>query len=170
MKKNFTILFLMLTLACYSQQLTYKSGGTVYNFENEKLTPDEVRSLLANNSEALSLYNSGRSKKTWGNVLFYGGLGLVTANLVVGMNTDNSTTSYGGNGYYPSVKSERTNMTAAIIGGALLVASIPIKIGFPKKIKSALEKYNSSLVDTYKAVPKTTLLASANQIGLRIEF
>lgn len=170
MKKNFTILFLMLTLVGYSQQLTYKSGGTVYNSENKRLTPDEVRKLMNNNSEALTLYNSGRNKKTWGNVLFYGGLGLVTANLVVGMNTDNSITSYGGNGYYPSVKSERTNMTAAIIGGALLVASIPIKIGYPKKIKSALEKYNNGLVDTYKPAPRTTLLASANQIGLKIEF
>ena len=170
MKKNFTILFLMLALSGYSQQLTYKSGGTVYNSENKKLTPDEVRSLLANNSQALSLYNSGRNKKTWGNVLFYGGLGLVTANLVVGMNTDNTTTSYSGNGYYPSAQSERANKTTKIIGGALLVASIPIKIGYPKKIKSALEKYNNGLADTYKAVPKTTLLASANQIGFRIEF
>jgi hypothetical protein len=170
MKKNLIILFLMLSFAGFSQQLTYKSGGTVYNSENKRLNSEAVRSLLGNNSEALALYNSGRNKKTWGNVFFYGGLGLVAANLVIGMNTDNSTTSYGGNGYYPSVQSERTNMTAAIIGGALIIASIPIKIGYPKKIKSALEKYNSGIADTYQPAPKTTLLASANQIGFRIEF
>lgn len=170
MKQIITCLFLTLSLTAFSQQLTYKSGGTVYNAENKRLSSDEVRQLLANNSEALSLYNAGRSKKTWGNVLFYGGIGLVATNLIIGMNTDNSTTSYPGNGYYPSVKSEPTNMTAAIIGGALIVASIPIKIGFPKKIKSALSKYNDGLVNNYKPAPKTTLLASTNQIGLRIEF
>ncbi|QOG03241.1 hypothetical protein [Flavobacterium sp. MDT1-60] len=171
MKQNLIILFLLLTFAGYSQQLTYGSGGTVYNTDNKKLRSDEVRALLANNSEALALYNSGRNKKTWGNVLFYGGLGLVATNLVVGMTSDDTpTTTYPGNGYYPSIQSERTNMTAAIIGGALLIASIPIKIGYPKKIKSALEKYNGSLTDTYKPAPKTILLASANQIGFRVEF
>ncbi|MCV9930887.1 hypothetical protein OIU80_01200 [Flavobacterium sp. LS1R47] len=170
MKQIVTCLFLTLSLTAFSQQLTYKSGGTVYNAENKRLSSDEVRQLLANNSEALSLYNAGRSKKTWGNVLFYGGIGLVATNLIIGMNTDNSTTSYPGNGYYPSVKSERTNMTVAIIGGALIVASIPIKIGYPKKIKSALAKYNEGLVENYSPAPKATLLASTNQIGLRIEF
>lgn len=170
MKRSLTILFFMLTIAGYSQQLTYGSGGTVYNSENKKLNSDEVRKLLADNSEALALYNSGRNKKTWGNVLFYGGLGLVATNLVIGMNSDDITTTYPGNGYYPSPQAERTNMTAAIIGGALLIASIPIKIGYPKKIKSALEKYNNSIVGTYKSQPKTTLLASSNQIGFRIEF
>lgn len=170
MKQNLSILFFLLALAGYSQQLSYKSGGAVYNSENKKVAPTEVRNILANNTEALALYNSGRRKKTWGNVLFYGGLGLVATNLIIGLNTDNSSTTYSGNGYYPSVQSERTNMTAAIIGGALIIASIPIKIGFTKKIKSALEKHNSSLVDNYKSVTKTTLIASSNQVGFRVEF
>lgn len=170
MKQIITYLLLMLSLTSFSQQLTYKSGGMVYNSENKKISSDEVRQLLSSNSEALSLYNAGRCKKTWGNVLFYGGIGLVATNLIIGMNTDNSSTSYSGNGYSPSVKSERTNMTAAIIGGALIVASIPIKMGYPKKIKSALLKYNDGLVESYKPVLQATLLASTNQIGLRIEF
>lgn len=61
-------------------------------------------------------------------------------------------------------------MTAAIIGGALLVASIPIKIGYPKKIKSALTKYNDALTDNHIPSPKITLLASTNQVGFRFEF
>ena len=170
MKTSIVAAFLMISLSGFSQQLTYSSGGNVYNHENKKMTPDEVRQLLANNNEALSLYNSGRNKKTWGNVLFYGGLGLVATNVIVGMNSDNTTTSYPGNGSYPSVQSERTNMTAAIIGGAMIIASIPIKIGYPKKIKSALGLYNNSLTDNYKELPRTSLLASANQIGFRIEF
>lgn len=157
----------MLTLAGYSQgKLTYGSGGTVYNAENQKVRADLVRALMNENAEALALYNSGRSKKTWGNVLFYGGVGLVATNLLIASNTDNN--SYSG-GYNPN-PSEKSNMTAAIIGGAMIIASIPIKIGYPKKIKAALEKYNAGLADNYKPEPKTTLIASANQIGFRVEF
>jgi len=171
MKQIITVAFLMLSLSVFSQQLTYGSGGNTYNSENKKVTPNDVRQLLANNKEALSLYNSGRNKKTWGNVLFYGGAGLVATNLIVAMNTDNTNVSYSGNGLNnPSVSSERSNMTVAIIGSAMIVASIPIKIGYPKKIKSALGLYNNSLTDNYKSGPKTTLLASANQIGFKIEF
>jgi hypothetical protein len=55
--------------------------------KTKKLTSDEVRQVLAKNNEALSEYNAGRNKKTWGNVLFYGGLGLVTVNLVTAMSS-----------------------------------------------------------------------------------
>ncbi|MFH7016075.1 hypothetical protein [Flavobacterium sp. FlaQc-47] len=168
MTKKLSVLFFLLTIAGYSQQLTYKSGGTVYNSDDKKIPSNEVRQLLANNPEALALYNSGRSKKTFGNVFLYGGIGLVATNLIIGLTTDNTT--YSGNSYYPSAQSEKTNMTAAIIGGVLIIASIPIKIGYSKKVKSAIEKYNAGLADTYKPAPKTTLIASSNQIGVRIEF
>lgn len=167
MKRNLTILFLMLALAGFSQgKLTYGNGGTVYNAEGQKVRTDLVRALMNENAQALALYNSGRNKKTWGNVLFYGGLGLVATNLIVASNTDNNSYS---SGYSPN-PSEKSNMTVAIIGGAMIIASIPIKIGYPKKIKAALEKYNAGLADSYKLEPKTTLIASANQIGLRVEF
>lgn len=169
MKGMITALFLVMTMAGFSQQLTYRSGGTVYEGEN-KLSSDQVRSVLSSNREALSLYNAGRNKKTWGNVLFYGGTSLVVANLIVGLTKDDTTVTYPGNGYNPSIQSKPTSFTAAIIGGAMIIASIPIKIGYPKKIKSAIAKYNDGLAEQYKPGPKTTLVASANQIGLKIEF
>ncbi|WP_369617904.1 hypothetical protein [Flavobacterium sp. CFS9] len=92
------------------------------------------------------------------------------ANLIVGLTQDNTTVSYASNGYGPMVKSEPTGFTAAIIGGAMIIASIPIKIGYLKKIKSAIAKYNDGLVENYKPGTKTTLVASTNQIGLKIEF
>jgi hypothetical protein len=117
MKKIVTGVFLLVAAFSFSQQLNYRTGGTVYNAENKKIAPMEVRALMANNTEALSLYNAGRNKKTWGNVLLYGGSALVVANLIVGLTKDETNvTSYPGNGYYPSVQSERTSFTAAIIG------------------------------------------------------
>ncbi|WP_264525668.1 hypothetical protein [Flavobacterium sp. N502536] len=123
MKVFLTSLFLVVSVSVFSQQLSYRSGGVVYNdTENKKLSSNVVRAYLDNNPEALALYNTGRSKKTWGNVFLYGGAGLVVTNVIIGMNTDNSTTSYPGNGYNPSIKSERTSFTAAIIGGAMIIA------------------------------------------------
>lgn len=171
MKKLCTTFFLMVSLVSFSQQLTYKSGGAVYSAENKKLSTAEVRNLLSNNKEALLLYNLGRNKKTWGNVLFYGGLGLITTNVVVGMTTDNtSVSSYNSSYGSPSISSERTDMTAAIVGGALLVASIPIKIGYSKKIKTAITKYNDGLAENYIPSTKIMLIASANQLGFKVEF
>lgn len=171
MKKLCTTFFLMVSLVSFSQQLTYKSGGAVYSAENKKLSTAEVRNLLSNNKEALLLYNLGRNKKTWGNVLFYGGLGLITTNVVVGMTTDNtSVSSYNSSYGSPSISSERTDMTAAIVGGALLVASIPIKIGYSKKIKTAITKYNDGLAENHIPSTKITLIASANQLGFKVEF
>ncbi|MFH6992976.1 hypothetical protein [Flavobacterium sp. FlaQc-48] len=129
----------------------------------------------------MALYNAGRSKKTWGNVLFYGGLGLVATNLIVAMNTDNITSASGTVSYnngsgsnpvagYASAQSKPANMTAAIIGGAFILASIPVKIGYLKKVRSAAKKYNGSVADTDQPATTTTLIAGSNQIGVRIEF
>jgi hypothetical protein len=170
MKKSITIAFLMLSFAGFSQQLTYGSGGTVYNEDHLKLSPNLVRQFLVNDKEALKLYDAGRSKKTWGNVFFYGGLGLIVTNVAMGLNEDIGDTKTSSNGYVTSVESKQTSFTAGIIGGALLIASIPIKVGYPKKIKAALAKHNSSVASNERFVPKTTLLASVNQIGVRIEF
>lgn len=170
MKRTMLLAFLMVSISGMAQQLNYGSGGTVYTSENKKLTSDEVRQLLSKNTEALAEYNAGRNKKTWGNVLFYGGLGLVTVNLATAMTTDNTTSTYNPGDYSPNIKSERSNLTAAIIGGAMIVASIPIKIGYPKRIKKALGLHNNGTASTFESQPTTTLLASANQIGVRITF
>ncbi|MBK0370437.1 hypothetical protein [Flavobacterium agrisoli] len=177
MKKIIFFTFLLSSTAIFSQQLSYGSCGTVYDANQKKVKPMEVRKLMENNPEALKLYNAGRSKKTWGNVLFYGGIGLVATNVIVAMNNDNTTftntsINYGNSSIGSVVKadSERSNMTAAIIGGAMIVASIPIKIGYPKRIKSALGLYNDKVVANSKPDPKTTLLASTNQLGFKIEF
>lgn len=66
MKRTMLLAFLMISISGMAQQLNYGSGGTVYTSENKKLTSDEVRQLLAKNSEALSEYNAGRNKKNVG--------------------------------------------------------------------------------------------------------
>ncbi len=169
MKKIFITIILLFPLFVISQKLHYGSGGTVLDSENKKIKSTQMRVLLENNSEALALYNTGRSKKTFGNVLFYGGFGLIVANVISAVSTDNTTYSTSNSGYV-NVESKRASMTVAIIGGVCVVASIPIKIGYPKKIKSALSSYNKGLTDNYKPTQKLTLLASNQQIGFRYEW
>jgi hypothetical protein len=170
MKKLIITVLFLIPLFTFSQQLRYGAGGTVYDANKKLLKPKEVRAILAKDS---TLYNVGRTKKTVGNVFFYGGLGLLATNFIVAGTTDNtSLSSYNPNNPYssPTIKSNRADFTAGIIGGLFLVASIPIKIGYPKKIKSALNSYNKPLTENYNPNQKLTLIASNNQIGFRFEF
>ncbi len=171
MKQNLTILFFIITTVGFAQHFTYGSGGTVYNSEGKKVTPTDVRTFMRDNPEALELYNAGRSKKTFGNTFFYGGLAMIGANVIVAMNTTDINTS--GSSSYPQVSSDRSNMTFAVIGGILLAVSIPVKIGYPRRIREAIGKYNSKLPESYAGNDnqiQTSIVASNHQLGLRISF
>jgi hypothetical protein len=165
--RKLTLLFLLLfPIFLFSQQLHYGSGGTVYDSKNQKVSPEAVRTLLSKNTKALTLYNSGRDKKTWGNVLFYSGLGFVATNVVVAVFDPKISSSPN-----PSeVKSERAKPTLAIIGGVLVAISIPIKIGYPAKIKAAIAQHNKGLAEKFKPTPSLSLVASSQQIGFKVEF
>ncbi|MBE8726863.1 hypothetical protein [Flavobacterium hungaricum] len=170
MRTRLTILFFILSAAGFAQQLTYGTAGTVYDAEGKKVKTNTVRAILADNSpEALKLYNAGRSKKTFGNILFYGGLGLIAANVISEMNSDiNDGLVVSGSG--TTYTQERANMTMAVIGGAFLAASIPIKIGYPKRIKKALGIYNAKVAYNDDEKIQTVIVASNNQVGLRVIF
>lgn len=170
MKQNLTILFFILSTMGFAQHLKYGTGGTVYDADGKKVISTNVRILMRDNPEALKLYNAGRNKKTFGNAFFYGGLAMIGANVITAMNTDNITST--GSSQYPQISSDRSNMTFAVIGGILVAASIPIKIGYPRKIREALGKYNSKLPESYAEnnTIQTAILASNNQLGIRISF
>jgi len=163
----FLVLFLS-TFQSFSQKLVYKSNGNILNSENQNISPDEMRQLLANNEKLLVKYNAGRSKKTTGNVLLIGGLGLITADLVQGIISDGKTT-VSGNGYL--LQSERNYPTAlTYIGVAALVIVIPIKIGFSKKLRNVVEEYNNQEKLGYSDsnFKKLDLITNSNGIGLRL--
>lgn len=170
MKQKLTILFFILATAGYAQELKYGTGGTVYDSNGKKVNSTNVRILMSDNPEALHKYNVGRTKKSFGNGLFYGGLAMITTNVLVAMNTDDINST--GSSQYPQVSSDRSNMTLAVLGGILVAASIPIKIGYPRKIREAIGRYNSALPPTYSENNdiQTAIVASNNQLGLRITF
>ena len=173
---------LIFTTITFAQQLTYRSGGAVNISYNTHLNADEVREVLKDNEKALELYNAGRRRKTWGNVLFYDGLATIATSLIFFPPEYKTTYTLNGRNVniqnisiyeYSNLKRNSTppDYTTVIIGGVILLASIPVKIGFPKKIKQALSAYNNSLTDNSRTDKiKTTLFSSTNTVGFKIEF
>ncbi|HEX8561733.1 MAG TPA: hypothetical protein VF676_02025 [Flavobacterium sp.] len=161
--KKICLLILLISFTGYSQQLKYGSNGKVLNANDEKISPTAVRELLAVNPAALKLYNSGRSKKTWGNILFYGGIGLGVGNLVDA--TFNPKDDFSASGEY---RSHHEYFRVAILGGVLIAASIPIKLGYSKKVKAAVDGYNANVV--YQEMPNVNVSLVANGQGLGVAF
>lgn len=84
-KPLFLIFLFFCSLQAFSQKLVYTSNGNITDTENHKISPEKIRTILASNQEILDNYNSGRTKKTVGNVLLIGGFGFLTADLIHGL-------------------------------------------------------------------------------------
>jgi hypothetical protein len=153
--KTIPILLFFFTVSpcCFAQQLTYKSGGNIVNAQHEKLMPSEIRALWASNAELLSLYNQGRNKKTIGSVLFYGGIGLLAGDIIKGLTADVD---------YPTALS--------YVGVGALIVHIPVKIGYPKKIKKAITIHNQIQIDTIESKLEATIITNQNGIRFKITF
>ena len=165
--KKLLILFALLlaTAFSYSQKLTVNESGNVFDSQNNKWTVTEVRDILYTNPKALELYKEGREKKTWGNVLIFGGLTAVATNVVINATTDNVKYEYG------QIKRSEQTFVPAIIGAAMIVVGIPVKIGHTKRVKKAIEMHNNGLNQTTaKVATQLTFLASSNQVGFKLQF
>ncbi|TDD75434.1 hypothetical protein [Flavobacterium caseinilyticum] len=169
-KPLFFLLVFFCSLQSHSQKLVYKSNGTILDSESQKISPNQVRELLKDNEKLLSDYNDGRSKKTLGNILLIGGLGFLTADLVQGVTASGISATPIGGGQY-ALKDEKNNYPSLLtyIGIASIVAAIPIKIGFSKKIKNVVNEHNNQNATTGDQFnnQKLDLITNSNGVGLR---
>lgn len=147
MKLKFLLLFLLCSMYSFSQQLSYKSCGRVLNAESKTLSKNEVRSLLAAQPELLNSYNKGKSKKRLGNILLYSGIAVTAGSLVA---------SYG---------SDSEILPLAFLGVGLVAVAIPVRIGYSRKIRAAVDGYNKQLV-LERSVPSYGLAICTNQNGV----
>jgi hypothetical protein len=154
MKKIFFIfIFFFAYVYSFSQQLVCNSKGNIKNkITNERISSAEMRGLLKDYPKIMNQYNDGRIKKTIGNVMFIGGIGMVTTDLIVGLTSATK---------YPT---KLTN-----IGVATTLISIPIKIGFLKKIRGAVSDYNTARY-TGNITYKSEIMVNTNGVGFRINF
>ncbi|MCW1148225.1 hypothetical protein [Flavobacterium lacisediminis] len=155
MKKIFFLLTFFTTTCLFSQELIYKSGGRIFSSEGQKMKPSEVRELLKTQPGMLEFYNDGRSKKTLGNILFYGSFALFAADYL---------TISGAEDTYPKA------MTYVGIGTFLL--SFPIKMGYTKKIKMVVQDYNKEInnKDNGLTIESIQFVTNQNGVGLQITF
>jgi hypothetical protein len=154
--KSILIIFLLANASLtYCQNLSLKSGGTITDSNNQKLNPTEVRALLNNKPELLNEYNAGRTKKTVGNILMGVGIGFIIGDLASGATQDIT---------YPTA--------FTYIGMATLAIAIPVKIGYSKKIKSAVEGYNKQVVvqDSDFKIESSSVFANQNGLGILFTF
>jgi hypothetical protein len=166
-KPLFFLFLFFCSLSSYSQKLIYKSNGTVNDSENNKISPDGVRALLANNEKLLADYNAGRKKKTIGNVLLISGPILLVsgtfAYVISGIHS-------GMNPEFDGESNRNIPKIIAFVGLAELLIAIPVKIGFSKKIKNVVTAYNNqnATTDNQFNNQKLDLITNSDGIGLRM--
>lgn len=165
MKKIFLALMILQSLFSFSQDLITTKRGKVYNSDNQKLSVQEVKSLLTTNPEALKLYSVGKTKQIVGNAFLLTGFALVAGKYVFGKRSsvDFSSSS--------NVTIFTPNYYLVYIGGSLMVASIPILIGHEKKIKKSINLINEDLKNpttTYNF--NTNIILNQNGLGISIQL
>jgi flagellar basal body-associated protein FliL len=168
-KQLFFILLFFCVLQSHSQKLVYKSNGNILNSENQQISPNQVRELLKDNEKLLANYNTGRSKKTVGNILLVTGpVFLVVGTFAYVISGFES----GMNGNYVKESDRAIPKIIAYVGLAELLIAIPVKIGFSKKIRNVVTEYNSQKAIGYNQLntPKLDLITNANGIGLRLSL
>ncbi|HEX8268981.1 MAG TPA: hypothetical protein VF581_03740 [Flavobacterium sp.] len=155
MKHLFLFAMLLLATASFSQQLTYKSGGRIYNSNMDEMNAKEMRALLASKPGLLNYYNSGQSKKNIGGFALGFGGGLMIGDLVVALTTTSE---------YPSI--------GTYIGAGTALASIPIMSGYSKKLKKVVDDYNKEVagIEPRNGIDEFAIVASKNGTGIRITF
>ncbi|MEQ3661902.1 MAG: hypothetical protein ABNG98_08180 [Flavobacterium sp.] len=156
MKKTILLFFVFTPLFIIAQNsYTYKFGGRVYE-NDRKLSGSDIDMYFNNNPEIIKLYKKGVAKKTTGNFLLYTGL------------------LSSGYALY-EVSKEGNETTVALTSGYGVIAtliSIPIKIGYQKKIKKAVLLMNEEIESQNKKVVlyDIKLTPFQNGIGLTITF
>lgn len=153
--KTITIVLLLLISVCsFSQQLHHKNGR-ILDSNNQKVSNNEVKKLLASHPELLASYNEGRTKSNVGGFLLGFGLGLTAGDLVGGLTQDVK---------YPTA--------LTYVGLAATLISIPVLSGRTKKIDAAIDGYNNSLESKKVgfSIDKMNIITNRNGIGMQLSF
>ncbi len=153
--KKILFIFLFISYYAISQETyIYKSGGRIYE-NGKKINSEYIEIAHGHNNEIMKYYKSGKTKKNLGNILFYGGL--ITTG--VGLNS--------------IAKEGKAAGVISIAGLSATLISIPVKIGYPKRIKKAValmneDIKNQKLNQSYQI--DTEFLSNSNGFGVKFTF
>ena len=156
MKRHVLFLtFLFIAGLSFGQKIIYNGNGNIIDSQLNQLKPAEVEALLKDNDVLLRSYIAGRSKKSVGNVMLYGGLGLIATDLAIGVFSDTE---------YPTF--------FTIVGGITTLIAIPVKLGYQKKIKNVVNDYNATIgfSEPRKIDPQFHIIPSTTGLCMRLTF
>lgn len=153
MNLKITLVLLLFTSFSFAQ-LTVGSRGRVFDSNNKQLSPSEVRNILSTRLESLDLYDAARGKKTAGNVLLIAGAAFFVGDLATGLTQDKQ---------YPGA--------LTFVGLAAMIIAIPVKIGYSRKIRTAIDDFNkTNRTVSGRFTLDGSLCANQTGIGLKIKF
>ena len=145
------LLFVSNYLNSYCQELRTNSYGSVVNKENVILKTDDVKKILTNHPNQLAEYSLGIKKRNSGNIFIYSGIGLIFTDLIISLGKDLT---------FPK--------TLSAIGFGAIAVGVPIKLGYSKKIKNAIDGYNLDQKVGYQQ--NLEIIGNANGLGVKLSF
>jgi len=135
-----------------SVQVLSKRSRYFYSLNGELLNARGLGNVLLGNKEAYSMYQDARGVNTLSSILGFAGgflIGLPLGSLAVG---------------------NEPNWLLGGIGVGLIAVAIPINKAANKRVKEAVDIYNSGLRNTSMIKPQLKLGITSNGIGLVMVF
>lgn len=176
---SFIIMF-GLIIQAQGQMLEFKNSRKISQ-RGENLSRLEIHELMKDNPESLHLYQSGKTLRTVGDITFFGGLIIAIGGVALNNLTDvgdkkHSINSYPWEGYYKGTFSEKNytlSTVSLIVGGAMLVTTIPLKISGKKRIRESVKQYNESSQTTgvsNRIDYKLAIISNQEGVGIKLTF
>ncbi len=165
--KNLIFTLLFVSSLSFSQEIyTFKSRGRVYE-NGKRIYSTEIETYFGHKPEIIKLYTSGMTKKNVGNLLIWTGIGIGIIKLASDFSQPFEIT------LDETKHVEQTKNTLYYVSAGLVLIAIPIKIGYPSKIKKAVKLMNEE-IDYQKQNTgnnfETNIIANTNGVGLRLTF
>jgi hypothetical protein len=167
MKKIITFILVLGTglIHIQGQELVFHHSRNI-TLEDKKLSRPEIIQLMESTPQALQEYKSGKTLRTVGDVTLFGGLAIAVGGVLIDI--------YGEVGDQDPYHSNNTlSIVSLSVGGAMLIATIPLKIAGKKKIRQSVKDYNTAKSTSYlESKPQYNLSVISNNkgIGFRLTF
>ncbi len=162
MKRKLLLLLLLTSTSLFSQKLLKINSASNVELNGVRLTSDQVRDVLKNNSWALENYNTGKTLNTVGSVSLGLGIGFFLGNGIYNLSHSNSSEiSYGDD-------SDSGTSAFFVIGGVFIAAGTILKIVGNNQAKKSMEDYNE--MESKAAKKEISLTVGSNGLGLALKF
>jgi len=144
------LLLLFVCALSRGQQLTYL-GGSKFAYGGNKLDARQLEFALHKQPQLLDEYQTAKTKRDIGNVLYVAGTGLAAGSLIAGLTADHF------------------SAPAAIAGLGAIVIAVPVKAGFRKRMQHVAFAYDQKVAARARFFD-VSICATGNAIGLKATF